>query len=74
MCRRHYGRWVYRQRKAHGPLRAPRPDDKVAYLASLTEGELAAYCAGVLSRASIVPGDPEEIAGWMELVRLTARR
>lgn len=62
-----------------GPVQAPyqdRPDpaDKIAYLSSLTEGELGAYCAGVLSRASVVPGDPEEIQQWMELVRLTARR
>lgn len=63
-CRRHGG-WTT-------PL-PPDPSDKAAYLATLSRGELVAYCTGVLSRAAITPGDPHEVAAWMELVRAVGR-
>jgi hypothetical protein len=75
MCMQCYARWR-RAQPGHrvGEPERPDPTEKIAYLSSLTEGELAAYCTGVLSRASVVPGDPEEVEQWMELVRLTGRR
>lgn len=71
LCSREYGQWL---RNRLIEVAAPEPEDKVAYLASLTPGELAAYCTGVLSRASVDRNDDEEIAGWMDLVRLTSDR
>jgi hypothetical protein len=73
MCRPCYRRWWRSQERTPAP---PRPEaaDKVAYLSVLTEGELAAYCAGVLSHASAVASDRDEVQRWTELVRLTSDR
>jgi hypothetical protein len=75
MCKRCYARWRWAQ-PGHraGETERPDPTEKIAYLSSLTEGELAAFCTGVLSRASVVPGDPTEVEQWIDLVRLTGRR
>lgn len=74
-CKKHYERWRC-SLPGHRVGVPDRPEvaDKIAYLGSLTFGELAAYCSGVLARASIAGGDPDEIATWTELVRLTALR
>ena len=77
MCKKCYARWSYRQpgHRVGEPghrVRAPQgpdPADKLAYLSSLSRPELAAYCTGVLSRASVSSGDPDELAAWMDLVR-----
>jgi hypothetical protein len=76
MCKRCYNRWVWALpgHRVGEAAERPDPSEKIAYLSSLTEGELAAFCSGVLSRAAVVPGDPTEVAEWMDLVRLTARR
>lgn len=73
MCRKHYERWRVEQFGFEQSAR-PDPNDKIAFLSTLSFGELHAYCAGVLSRASIAGGDPDEIATWVELIRLTASR
>lgn len=72
-CRKHYERWRVEQFGFEEPTR-PDPNNRIAFLSSLSFGELHAYCAGVLSRASIAGGDPDELATWTELVRLTAQR
>lgn len=76
LCCRCYKRSWRAERRVAAPPSAPRPEpeDKVAYLGSLSEAELAAYCAGVLSHASANPGDPVELERWSELVRLTSDR
>lgn len=74
-CKMHYERWrCSLPGRRVGATDRPEVADKIAYLGSLTFGELAAYCSGVLARASIAGGDPDEIATWTELVRLTALR
>jgi hypothetical protein len=42
--------------------------EKVAYLYSLTRGELGAYCTGVLSRAALT-GTATEVRSWQRLLR-----
>lgn len=79
LCPRHYtsdlrarhkaGEWV---RPRHVLSNTPGEtgsdqETKVAYLGSLTLGELNAYCTGVLSRASIC-GDPDEVEEWRLLL------
>lgn len=74
MCRPCYRRWWRSQERPPALPPLPEVADKVAYLSALTERELAAYCAGVLSRASVGASDRDEMDRWMDLVRLTSDR
>lgn len=82
LCDKHYGRDLRARRAAEvAAARVRRPDRsreetwrqhdqpaKVDYLRTLTLGETAAYCVGVLSRASIV-GTEKELRSWQRLIR-----